>query len=90
MQPVWVYVPSIAPSDLLVYRGDAFPAWQGSLLIGAMGLTHLNRLEVEDGDVVLEERLVRNVLGRIRALAVDEAGRVYIANDNGEIWRLRP
>jgi glucose/arabinose dehydrogenase len=89
-QPVWVYVPSIAPSDLVFYEGDAFPDWQGSLLIGSLAYTHLNRLAIEDGAVVLEERIARGDLGRIRAIAVDDAGLVYLGSDLGQIWRLRP
>jgi glucose/arabinose dehydrogenase len=34
--PAWVHVPSIAPSDLVIYQGGAFPAWQGNFLIGSM------------------------------------------------------
>ena len=26
--PAWVYVPSIAPSDLVIYEGDAFSSWK--------------------------------------------------------------
>ena len=90
-QPVWVYVPSIAPSDLVIYRGAAFPSWQGSLLTTALALTQLNRLALaEDGAVVIEERLARNVLGRLRSVAVDRDGLIYVGNDLGEIWRLRP
>jgi glucose/arabinose dehydrogenase len=89
-EPTWVYVPSIAPSDMVRYRGAAFPAWQGSFLIGAMAKTHLNRLELRNGAVVLEERLANGVLGRIRAIAVDAAGLVYLGSDSGDIWRLRP
>jgi hypothetical protein len=43
-----------------------------------------------DGEVVAEERLAHGLLGRIRALALDPAERVHLANDYGEIWRLRP
>lgn len=89
-QPDWVWVPSIAPSDMVVYRGRAFPQWNGSLLIGAMALTHLNRLAIEDGAVVLEERLARDVLGRIRSIAVDDEGLIYLGSDAGQVWRLRP
>lgn len=89
-QPLWVWVPSIAPSDLVIYRGDAFPAWRGSFLIGAMALTHLNRLQFAEGKVVLEERLAIGTLGRIRSIAVDDAGLVYLGSDSGDIWRLRP
>ena len=88
--PTWVYVPSIAPSDLVIYQGAAFPAWRGSFLIGSMVQTHLNRLVFRDGEVVAEERLAKRILGRIRAVAVDQGGLVYLGSDNGEIWRLRP
>jgi hypothetical protein len=30
------------------------------------------------------------VLGRIRAIAVDAVGLVYLGSDSGDIWRLRP
>jgi len=88
--PAWVYVPSIAPSDLLIYQGKAFPAWQGNFLIGALAGLHLNRLVFREGEVVAEERLVQRLLGRIRSIAVDEAGLVYLGSDNGEVWRLSP
>jgi glucose/arabinose dehydrogenase len=88
--PVWVYVPSIAPSDLVIYEGAAFPAWKGNFLVGAMAGMHLNRLVMRDGEIVAEERLCQRLLGRIRSIAVDSEGRVYLGSDNGEVWRLRP
>jgi len=88
--PVWTWVPSIAPSDLVVYEGEAFPAWKGSFLTGAMAGMHLNRVVMRDGEVIAEERIAPRVLGRIRAIAVDNAGLVYLGSDNGEIWRLQP
>jgi len=39
---------------------------------------------------VAEERLVQRLLGRIRSIAVDSAGLVYLGSDNGEVWRLKP
>jgi glucose/arabinose dehydrogenase len=88
--PHWVYVPSIAPSDMVIYRGDAFPAWKGNFLIGAMAGLHLNRLVLRGTEVVAEERLAQRLLGRIRSIAVDQAGLVYLGSDSGFIWRLRP
>ena len=89
-QPVWVYVPSIAPSDMVIYQGGAFPAWKGSFLIGSLAFAHLNRLVLRDGAVVLEERLGGGPLGRIRSIAVDADGYIYLGSDGGDIWRLRP
>ena len=88
--PHWVYVPSIAPSDMVIYQGAAFPAWQGDFLIGAMAGLHLNRLVLRNGEVVAEERLAQRLLGRIRAVAVDSEGFIYLGSDSGDVWRLRP
>jgi len=43
-QPLYYYVLSIGPSGMDFYTADAFPAWQGSLFVGAMAHRHLNRL----------------------------------------------
>ena len=88
--PIKVYVPLIEPSDLVIYRGQAFPAWQGNFLLGAMVGTHLNRVTFRDGDAVGEESIALRVLGRIRSVAVDREGLVYLGSDSGDIWRLRP
>ena len=91
VSPVKVYIPSIAPGSLLVYRGQAFPQWQGNLFSGALALTHLNRVTLnEAGEVVAEERLLGALKERIRALEVGPRGWLYIGTDSGRILRLRP
>lgn len=89
-QPVWVWSPSIAPSDMMFYSGRLFPAWKGSLFAGAMGRTHLNRLVIRDGRVVLEERLLFAVAGRIRMVEEGPDGSIYIGSDGSGISRLVP
>ena len=32
--PIYYWDPSIAPSGMAFYTGDAFPAWRGNLLVG--------------------------------------------------------
>ena len=88
--PSWVWVPSIAPSDMVIYQGEAFPAWKGDFLIGAMAGLHLNRIVMRDGEVVAEERLAQRLLGRIRSIAVDRGGLIYLGSDSGYVWRLSP
>ena len=90
VQPVWVWSPSIAPSGLLVYTGDRFPDWNGSLFTGSMARLHLNRLVLADGQVVLEERLLPVTAGRVRFVVQGPDGLIYFGNDNGEIRRLVP
>lgn len=89
---VKVYIPSIAPGSLIVYHGDAFPAWQGDLFAGALVLQHLNRVSLnEAGEPNDEERLLSELNERIRALAVSPGeGWLYLSTDSGKLLRLRP
>jgi glucose/arabinose dehydrogenase len=89
--PRKVYIPSIAPGSLLVYRGAAFPDWQGNLFAGALKLRHLNRITLSESDQVEDEqRLLEDLGERIRALAQSPQGWIYLSTDSGRILRLRP
>jgi glucose/arabinose dehydrogenase len=90
-QPVKVYIPSIAPGSLLLYSGVAFPQWQGNLFSGALKLQHLNRVTISpDNKAIGEERLLRDLNERIRALAQSPKGWIYFSTDSGKIMRIRP
>jgi len=89
--PRKVYIPSIAPGSLIIYRGDAFPQWRGNLFAGALKLRHLNRIVLSDSDQVIdEERILEDLGERIRALAQGPEGWVYFSTDSGRILRIRP
>ncbi|WP_196141182.1 PQQ-dependent sugar dehydrogenase [Aliikangiella sp. G2MR2-5] len=90
-QPVKYYVPSIAPGSLLVYNGKAFPDWQGNLFAGALVLTHLNRVEIDNnGKAVGEERLFESLGKRVRNVIADSNGYIYFSTDSGDLYRLMP
>ncbi len=91
-QPAWVWTPSIAPSGLAFYQGDAFPEWQGDMLVGALKFELLVRLTMDGRRIVKEERMLEGELGRIRDLRVGPDGLVYLLNDEDEggVYRLEP
>ena len=90
-QPVKVYTPSIAPGSLLLYSGNAFPQWRGSLFSGALKLRHLNRVSISaDNRAIGEERLLGELNERIRALVQSPEGWIYLSTDSGKIMRMRP
>lgn len=90
-QPVKQYTPSIAPGSLLLYSGDAFPAWRGNLFAGALKLRHLNRVTLDaQGKAIGEERLLQDFGERIRALAQGPRGWIYLSTDSGGIYVLKP
>lgn len=88
-QAVKVYIPSIAPGSLIVYSGNAFPKWKGNLFAGALKLKHINRIVLnEKGEAVKEERLLKSLNDRIRAIAQSPEGWLYFSTDSGYIYRL--
>ena len=75
-QPVWYWVPSIAPSGLVYYTGDAFPQWRGSFFVGALKWQGLARIEVGPDGTAKEERFQdKQVKRRIRMSARVPTGR---------------
>lgn len=91
-QPAYYWVPSIAPSGMAFYNGDKFPAWRGNLFIGSLKFRLLVRLELDGTNVVGEERLLKDKLGRIRDVEVGPDGYIYLLTDaeNGKLVRLQP
>ena len=90
-QPLYYWDPSIAPSGMAFYRGELFPAWRGSLFVGALAGTHLARLTLDGEKVVGEERLLVD-RARIRDVRVGPDGAVYVLTDEdaGELLALVP
>ncbi len=93
MRPaIHVWDPSIAPSGMAFYDGEAFPEWQGDLFLGALAYQLLARLELDGNTVVHEERLLEDELGRIRDVKVGPEGYLYLLTDqdDGGLFRLVP
>jgi glucose/arabinose dehydrogenase len=89
--PYKVYTPSIAPGSLMLYHGEAFPEWQGSLFAGALKLRHLNRIPLSnEGEATGEQRLLEDLDERIRAVVEGPEGWIYFSTDSGRILRIRP
>ena len=90
--PVLVWVPSIAPSGFALYLGRAFPAWYGDFFVGALKERSLRRLRVRNGEVMLQEVLLRELGARIRDVRTGPDGFLYLLVDdaNGAVLRLRP
>lgn len=89
---VKAWSPSIAVSNIAIYAGDAFEQWQGDFLVGSLKASDLVRIQLEDGRVVGEEVLVRD-LARIRDIDVDARGWIYLLLEHetgGRIVRLTP
>jgi glucose/arabinose dehydrogenase len=91
-QPLYYWVPSIAPSGMAFYEGDRFPRWKGNLFVGSLKFQLLVRLKLDGEKVVKEERLLQGVLGRIRDVRAGPDGLIYLLTDEnpGVLARLEP
>jgi len=91
-QPLHYWTPSIAPSGMTLYTGDKFAAWRGNLFVGALKFRLLVRLEIADQKIVHEERMLEDVLGRIRDVRTGPDGYLYLLTDasDGLLVRLEP
>ncbi|WP_142847549.1 PQQ-dependent sugar dehydrogenase [Telmatospirillum sp. J64-1] len=90
--PLYHWTPSIAPSGMAFYTGDAIPEWRGNMLVGALAHRMLVRLELDGTAVTHEEHLLEDLGERIRDVRVGPDGAVYLLTDSssGEILRLAP
>lgn len=89
-----VWSPSIAPSGLAIYGGDAFAGWKGSFLVGGLASQSLVRVERgrQTGHLVERERILGGLGARIRDVREGPDGLLYVLTDaeNGELLRVSP
>ncbi|MDY0046542.1 MAG: PQQ-dependent sugar dehydrogenase [Thauera propionica] len=87
--PVTQWTPSIAPSGMSFYNGDAFPQWKGNLFVGALKFQLLARLVLDGDKVVHEERIE---LGhRVRDVREGPDGRLWLLDESGgRVLRIDP
>ena len=89
-EPVYFWVPSIAPSGMMFYTGSLFPEWKGNLFVGSMAGTHLVRLVLDaQQQVAAEEMLLFDLKQRVRDVRQGPDGAVYLLAGNG-LLRLTP
>jgi glucose/arabinose dehydrogenase len=94
-QPLYYWNPSIAPSGLMIYTGNAFSRWKNNVFVGAMSGMQVTRLVMNGEKVVSEEKLLLDRCQRIKVINQGPDGDIYILTDQmppdqNEILRLVP
>lgn len=88
-QPVHYWVPSIAPSGLMIYQGDLFPAWKGDVFTGSLNSDFISRLDPEAGHA--EERIAAPETGRVRDIVEAADGSIwFLSVYDGALYRMTP
>ena len=91
--PVLGWTPSIAPSGLMAYQGDAFPDWTGDLFVTALAGQALHHIELDaSGAVAGETRILLEDRPRLRQVAEGPDGAIWLLTDaeEGRVLRLTP
>lgn len=84
--PAVYWVPAISPGDMMIYQGELFESWQGSVLIAGLSSRALVRVELGDDPREVE----RFEMGeRIRAVRADARGAIYLLEDGDDARMLR-
>ncbi len=85
-QPLYYWIPSIAPSGMAFATNTGDDHLEGNLLIGSLKFEYLELVELENGQVVAREKLLENV-GRVRNV-ISHNGTVYVGVEGKGILRL--
>lgn len=88
-EPLYYWVPSIAPSGLEVISSDRYPDWKGNVLAGSLAFQYLERLVLENNQVTYREKLLDG-LGRVRSVNQGPEGYIYVGIEGKGIYRLVP
>ena len=86
--PAVYWVPTVAPSGLVLYDGSMFPDWQGQAFIGGLRSESLLRIRIEGQEAEEAERFAMGE--RIREVEVGPDGALWILEDGtgGRLLRL--
>lgn len=91
VDPTLVWMTTVAPSGLVVYRGDVFPEWDGDLLSGGLVSQDIRRIDLDGNGIVIGETSI-GIDARVRDVSVSPDGHVYVLTDesDGALIRLDP
>ncbi len=86
---VW-WNPSISPGSLMIYRGNAFPAWRGDAFVGALSGQALIRIDLDDTSASKGDQWPMGA--RIREVEQGPDGSIWLLEDGpgGRLLQLTP
>jgi glucose/arabinose dehydrogenase len=79
MVPKLYWVPTVAPSGLIFYKGDEFSKWNGNAFIGGLKSKALVRIGFNNGEPFEAERFSWSK--RVREVEIDHDGAIWVLED---------
>ena len=89
-KPIKYWVPSIAASSMVIYKGNEFKEWNGDALITSLRDQSLRKIKFKNNKFINEEIIFKGSIGRIRDIEIQKStGKIFLITDEGLIWRLQ-
>jgi len=83
------WVPSIAASSMVIYKGKEFKEWNGYALITSLRDQSLRKIKFKDDKFINEQIIFKDKIGRIRDIEIQEkTGEIFLITDQGSVWKL--
>ena len=86
-QPIYYWVPSIAPCGMAFGNDAKYDEFNGNIFAGSLKFQYLERLILENDQVVRREKLLENI-GRVRNVVMGPDGYVYVGVEGKGILKL--
>ena len=87
--PIFYWLPSIAPSGMAFVTSDRYPDWKGHLVVGSLKFQYLELVKLKGTEVIGRQKIATDV-GRIRNVAQGPDGFIYIAVEGKGIIKIIP
>ena len=87
--PIFYWLPSIAPSGMAFVTGDRYPDWKGYLLVGSLKFQYLELLKLKGNEVIERQKIAADI-GRVRNVAQGPDGFIYMAVEGKGILKIIP
>tara|TARA_B100001173_G_scaffold78937_1_gene67344 strand:- start:25 stop:1149 length:1125 start_codon:yes stop_codon:yes gene_type:complete len=88
-QPVYYWIPSIAPSGMTFLTSDKFPKWKNNLFVGSLVFQYLERIVLKNNKVIYREKMLDGI-GRVRNVKQGPDGYLYLGVEGKGIIKIIP
>ena len=87
-QPLYYWVPSIAPSGFAMVTSEAYPELKGNLLVGSLKFVYLEALYLNSNNEVVKREKLLDGIGRVRNVIQAPDGMIYVGVEGVGIVKL--
>ena len=87
-QPLYYWVPSIAPSGFALVTSDSYPELKGNLLVGSLKFVYLEALYLNSNNEVVKREKLLDGIGRVRNVVQGPDGMIYVGVEGVGIVKL--